>query len=280
MKQTTLRDVLRVEGVGLHTGAQAEMLVKPAAAGSGLVFVLRAAQDDRVVRVPASAEFSIESPLATIVGRDGATVSTTEHILSALVGMGVTNAEIDLRGPEIPIADGSARTFVEAFERIGIEQQSEELHEFIVDEPFELREGDRAVVVLPSEVFRVRFVADFAPPIGLQYIDCTIDPETYASEIAPARTFGYLRDVDAMRARGLALGGSLDNALVFDDNGPMQPMRWPNEVVRHKVLDLIGDFALLGARPRCEIIAIKSGHAMHARVTRALRAHSGVASLA
>jgi UDP-3-O-[3-hydroxymyristoyl] N-acetylglucosamine deacetylase len=274
MKQATLREVLRVDGVGLHTGAHAEMQVRPAAPHTGLVFTLGG------VRVPATAEYAIESPLATILGRDGVTVSTTEHILSALVGMGVTNAEIDVRGPEIPIADGSARTFVEAIDRIGVETQDAPVEEFVIERPFELREHDKAVIVLPSDAFRVRFVAEYDAPIGTHYFNTKIEPETYASEIAPARTFAFLRDVEAIRARGLALGGSLDNALVFDENGPMQPLRWPNEVVRHKVLDLIGDFALLGARPRCEIIAIKSGHAMHARVTRELRARVGAASTA
>lgn len=276
MKQTTLRDVLRVAGVGLHTGAPAEMTVRPAAAGSGIAFALET-PDGRPVRVPATAEFAVESPLATILTRDGASVSTTEHILSALLGLGISNAEIEVRGPEIPIADGSAREFVDAIARIGIEEQDAAAPEFVVDRPFELRDGDKAVIVLPSDAFHVRFVAEYDAPVGLHYFSGTIDRALYAEQVAPARTFGFLRDVEAMRAQGLARGGSLDNALVFDESGPMTPLRWPDEVVRHKVLDLIGDFALLGARPRCEIIAIKSGHAMHARVTRELRARLGVA---
>lgn len=274
MKQTTLRDLLHFEGVGLHTGAQTTMTVRPAAEDTGLAFLLDG------VRVPATAEYAIESPLATILGRDGATVSTTEHILSALVGMNVTNAQIDIRGPEVPIADGSAREFVDAIAHVGIEEQSTDARAFTVDRPFELRDGDRAVIVLPSETFRVRFVAEYDAPIGLHYFNGEIEPATYAVDLAPARTFAFLRDVEAMRAQGLARGGSLDNALVFDERGPMTPLRWPDEIVRHKVLDLIGDFALLGAPPRCEVIAIKSGHAMHARVTRELRARLGVASTA
>lgn len=277
MKQTTLRDVLRVDGVGLHTGARAEMAVRPAAIDTGVVFLLQS-PDGATVRVPATAEYAVESPLATILTRDGASVSTTEHILSALLGMGISNAEIDVRGPEIPIADGSTREFVDAIERIGIEEQGAEAPEFVIDRPFELRDGDKAVIVLPSDAFRVRFVAEYDAPVGLHYFNGAIDRASYATDVAPARTFGFLRDVEAMRARGLARGGSLDNALVFDESGPMTPLRWPDEVVRHKVLDLIGDFALLGSRPRCDVIAIKSGHAMHARVTRELRARLGVAS--
>lgn len=266
MNQATLRDVLRVEGVGLHSGASAQMEVRPAPVGTGLAFLL-----DGGVRVPATAEYVVDTSLATVIGRDGVTVATIEHILSALVGMGVDNAEIAVRGPEIPIAEGSAKGFADAIAAIGLEHSAAPREELSVDRPYEFRHGDKAVIVLPSDHYRVRFIADYAAPIGTHYFETAIEPETYREEIASARTFTFLRDVEAMRARGLALGGSLDNALVYDETGPMQPLHWENEVVRHKVLDLIGDFALLGAWPRCEIIAIKSGHAMHARVTRELR---------
>ena len=131
------------------------------------------------------------------------------------------------------------------------------------------------VALFPSQEFRIRFVADFPEPVGTQYYNGAVEAQTYRDEIAAARTFGYLHEVEALRARGLALGGSLDNAIVFAPDGPMQPLRWPNEVVRHKVLDLIGDFALLGAWPLCEVVAIKSGHALHAEATRELRARQG-----
>jgi UDP-3-O-[3-hydroxymyristoyl] N-acetylglucosamine deacetylase len=126
------------------------------------------------------------------------------------------------------------------------------------------------LVVLPSDVFRVRFMVDFAPPIGQQFLDAVIEPLFYERDIAPARTFGYLQDIQALLAAGLARGGTLENALVFAPEGPMTPLRWPNEVVRHKILDLIGDFALLGAWPQCEIITFKSGHRLHARAVSAL----------
>src|SRR5581483_3707078 len=126
--------------------------------------------------------------------------------------------------------------------------------------------------------FAVRFVADFPPPVGTQYFRTTVAPESYRQDIAGARTFGYLHEIEALRARGLALGGSLENALVFGPDGPLQPLRWPDEAVRHKVLDLIGDLALLGAWPQCEIVAIKSGHELHAALARELRAQLPVAS--
>ena len=275
MKAATLDASVRFEGVGLHTGERASMDVRPAAPNSGFVFVTHDG-----VRIPALAEYAVETPLATILAAHGRSVSTVEHILSALFGMGVSDAEMWLDGAEVPILDGSAAIYVAAIARAGVRYANVSRPLFEPAEPFELRSGDKAVVVMPSPVFRVRFVADYAEPIGTHYMDVEIDPGRYESEIAHARTFAPLRDVEAMRAQGLARGGTLDNALVFDDAGPMQPLRWANEVVRHKVLDLIGDFALLGAWPMCEVIAIKSGHAMHTRVTRALRAQLGVASTA
>jgi UDP-3-O-[3-hydroxymyristoyl] N-acetylglucosamine deacetylase len=134
-----------------------------------------------------------------------------------------------------------------------------------------VRDGDRALIVLPATQFRIRFVADFAPPIGTQYFDGDVSAEFFANEIAAARTFGYLHEVQALLDRGLAKGGTLENALVFAPDGPMQEMRWPNEPVRHKVLDLLGDFALLGAWPQCEVVAIKSGHRLHCLATTQLR---------
>jgi len=266
MMQATLRTPVRFDGVGLHTGAQSCVDVLPAAVNSGLTFVLGS------MRVPATAEFVVDTSRATVLGREGATVSTTEHLLSALFAMGVSNAEIVVTGPEIPVRDGSSAEFAAAIAAAGVETQGVGRATVSLDAPMVVRDGDKMVAIVPSDAFRVRFVADFPAPVGTQYYYGAVDAQTYGQEIAAARTFGYLHEVEALRARGLALGGSLDNAIVFAPDGPMQPLRWPNEVVRHKVLDLIGDFALLGAWPLCEVVAIKSGHALHAQATRELRA--------
>lgn len=272
MKQTTLAAAMRFEGIGLHTGHRAVVDVSPAEPDSGIVFVLRSSHGaNATVDVRAVAENVVDTSRATVIGSDGATVSTTEHLLSALFACGVSNARIAVDGPEIPIGDGSAQDFVVAIERAGTVEQRGDRAVLSLDEPYVLRAGDRMVAALPASAFRVRFVADFAPPIGTQYFDGDVNAGAYRREIAGARTFGYLHEVEALRERGLALGGSLDNALVFAPEGPMQPLRWPNEVVRHKVLDLIGDFALLGAWPQFEVVAFKSGHEMHARATRDLR---------
>jgi UDP-3-O-[3-hydroxymyristoyl] N-acetylglucosamine deacetylase len=266
MMQATLRDSLRFEGVGLHTGAEAAVEVRPAQAGEGLWFVLGA------VRVPATVEYVQDTSRATVLGRDGVSVSTTEHLLSALFAMGVSNAEIVVRGPEIPALDGSAAEFVAAIDAYGLVDQPRERAVLELDEPVFVRANDKMLIALPSPDFRVRFLADFPPPIGTQYFAGTIGSREYREELAGARTFAYLHEIEALRARGLARGGSLDNAIVFAPDGPLQPLRWPDEAVRHKALDLVGDLALLGAWPRCEIVAIKSGHELHASLTRALRA--------
>ncbi len=279
MTQRTPAAALRFDGIGLHSGENATVEVAPAAPDSGIVFVLRSGNESRAtVTVPAVAENVLDTSRATVVGRDGASVSTTEHLLSALFAAGITNARITVEGPEIPIGDGSAQQFIDALDAAGIVEQDRARAVLSLDEPMVVRAADRMVALLPAPAFRVRFVADFPPPIGTQYFDDEIDGTTYRRDVAAARTFGYLHEVEALRARGLARGGSLENALVFTPEGPMQPLRWANEVVRHKVLDLIGDFALLGAWPQFEVVAFKSGHELHALATRALRARISAAS--
>jgi UDP-3-O-[3-hydroxymyristoyl] N-acetylglucosamine deacetylase len=272
MMQATLRDTLRFEGVGLHTGAQCAVEVRPANPGEGLSFVLGA------TRVPATVENVRDTSRATVLGFESATVSTTEHLLSALFALGVTNAEIHVRGPEIPALDGSAAPFAAAIDACGLQTQPAERKILELNDPVFIEAGDRLIVALPAPAFRVRFVADFAPPIGTQYFDGKVEPAAFRSDVAGARTFGYLHEVESLLARGLARGGNLENALVFAPDGPMQPLRWPDEAVRHKVLDLIGDLALLGAWPQCEIVAVKSGHELHAALTRALRTRLRVPS--
>lgn len=272
MMQTTLRDGIGFEGVGLHTGAHCRVEVRPAPADGGLTFLLGS------TRIPATVEYVVDTSRATVLGRDGVSVSTTEHLLSALFAMGVANADILVDGPEIPVRDGSASEFASAIANCGLREQFAERRTLDLAEPLIVREGDKLVAAFPAPSLRVRFVADFPPPIGTQYYCGEIDPERYVEEIAGARTFGYLHEVRELLARGLAQGGSLENALVFTAEGPLQPLRWPNEAVRHKVLDLIGDLALLGAWPRCELIAVKSGHQLHSSLTSALRARLRVHS--
>lgn len=263
--QTTLRESFSYEGVGLHTGVPCRVNVSPAPPNSGLYFAAAG------IEIPALADYVVETARATVVGKDGVTISTIEHLLAALFGLGIANARIEVDGPEIPVADGSAKTWVELVMAAGIGAQSEVRERYVPAAPTFVRDGDRTLVALPATHFRIKFLADFAAPIGTQYFDGEITPEFFAGEISAARTFGYLHEVQALLDRGLAKGGTLENALVFAPDGPMQEMRWPNEPVRHKVLDLIGDLALLGAWPQCEILAIKSGHKLHCIATTELR---------
>lgn len=266
--QATVREPVEFDGVGLHTGARCRAVVVPATTDAGLTFVSGS------MRIPALVDNVIDTERATVIGANGVSISTTEHLLSALFAMGVSNAEIQVDGPEIPICDGSAAVFCEAIAAAGITAQNAQRTTLELNEPLYVRDGDKLVAAFPAPSLRVRFLADFPSPIGTQYFYDEIDEASYVRDIAAARTFAYLHEVQALLERGLARGGSLDNALVFAPEGPMQPLRWHNEAVRHKTLDLIGDLALLGAWPQCEILAVKSGHELHAEMTRALRDRS------
>lgn len=266
-RQHTLGGAVEFAGVGLHTGVPSHVHVAPQDAGTGLRFRLA----DGSVCFPAHAEYVVDTRRATVLGIGETTVSTVEHLLSALFALGIDNALVSVDGPEIPILDGSAAPFVAAFARVGLVEQPAARAQLVVDRPLVFRDGDAVLVVSPGEALRVRFAVDFAPPVGAQFLDAMLDAEYYGREIAAARTFGYLHEVEALLAAGLARGGSLENALVFAPEGPLTPLRWPNEVVRHKALDLIGDFALLGAWPQCDIVSVKSGHRLHASATLALR---------
>jgi UDP-3-O-[3-hydroxymyristoyl] N-acetylglucosamine deacetylase len=245
--------------------------VLPAPAGSGLRFRL-----DGAVEFPAHPDYVVDTRRATVLGFGEHRVSTVEHLLSALCGSGITNALIDVDGPEIPASDGSALEFITAIDAAGISEQSLPQVCNVVREPRVFRQGDKVLAVVPAPAFRVRMTIDFPAPVGSQYVDYDSATQDYRTAVAPNRTFGFRHEVEALLERGLAMGGSLDNAVVFDTGGPMVPLRAADEPARHKVLDLIGDFALLGAYPQCEVIAIKSGHTLHLEAVRALVDHVAV----
>jgi UDP-3-O-acyl N-acetylglucosamine deacetylase len=264
-RQTTLAEAFRFEGVGVHTGVESAISVRPAPAGSGFVFERGSA------RIPALSENVVDTRRATTLGLGETRISTVEHVLSALFGMGVDNATLIVEGPEVPIEDGSAGTFADAIARTGLVELDATRAILTIDEPIVIRDGETVVIALPAPQLSVRISVDHGPPIGAHTFSGTVDPASYRAEIAPARTYCSLDDAKRMHEMGLARGGSLDRALVFGESGPLTPLRWPGEPARHKALDLIGDLALLGARPRIEVVAFKSGHATHARLTAALR---------
>ena len=263
--QTTLRDTIAFEGAGLHTGAPARVRIRPAPAGHGLRFRVNDA-----VEFPARADYVVETVRATVLGMGEHRVSTVEHLLSALLGCGVDNALIAVDGAEIPVEDGSAKVFADAVEAVGLATLHEARVRWIPTETRVFRDGDKLLVVAPASSFRVRMLVDYPLPIGTQYVETEITPEKYRTDVAPNRTFGFLHEVESLVKRGLAQGGTLENAVVFGPDGPLAPLRSPTEPARHKILDLVGDFALLGAYPQCEVIAVKSGHKLHCTAVREL----------
>jgi UDP-3-O-[3-hydroxymyristoyl] N-acetylglucosamine deacetylase len=273
--QTTLRDAIAFEGVGLHTGVPVRVRILPAPAGHGLRFRV----NDKV-EFPARADYVVDTARATVVGIGEHRVSTVEHLLSAMLGCGVDNALIAVDGGEIPVADGSAKAFADGIEAVGLATLHDARIRWIPTATRVFRDGDKLLIVAPASSFRVRMVVDYAAPVGTQYVESEITPETYRAEIAPNRTFGFLHEVESLIKRGLAQGGTLENAVVFGADGPLAPLRSPTEPARHKILDLVGDFALLAAYPQCEVIAFKSGHKLHCMAVRELWAGGGTASSA
>ncbi|MBV8423585.1 MAG: UDP-3-O-[3-hydroxymyristoyl] N-acetylglucosamine deacetylase, partial [Candidatus Eremiobacteraeota bacterium] len=228
--QCTLRERVVFSGVGLHTGNASKAIVEPAEPDAGIVFQLPGG-----VRIPALAEYVVDTSRATVLGNGGTTVSTVEHLLSALRGMGIDNALVLVEGGEIPVMEGSAKIFADAIAGAGIVSSKVPRRVFRPDRAMGFRDDDKTVAIIPSIAWRIKFTVVYPPPIGTQFFEGEITPEVYREEIAPARTFGYLHEVEALLARGLARGGTLENALVFAPDGPMQPLRWPDEPVRHKV---------------------------------------------
>jgi|SRR5579872_256698 len=266
--QQTLAREFVLSGVGLHTGCRTNVTVAPAPANAGFSFILA---DDS--RLPAAPQFVRSTVRCTTLGSATAEVNTVEHVLAALAGMGVDNAVIKLDAEEVPIMDGSALDFAHAIAAVGIVEQRTPRRVLELRAPLWIRDGDKLLVIVPAPHFAVSFYVEFPHPVGKQFISTgPITPEYFFREIAPNRTFGFRAEIDRLYAQGLAQGGSLDNAVVIESDGYMGPLRFPDEIVRHKVLDLIGDFALLGMRPQFEVIAMKSGHALHVAAVRELLA--------
>jgi len=249
------------------------MRLLPAAAGSGIVF--RRTDLDNF-EIPATGRNVAKVSYATSLMRQGVLISTTEHLLSAFIGMGVDNVIVELDNLELPILDGSALPYVEAFQRVGIRQQRRRRETLRILQPIEVREGDKFIGVYPGSGYRVSYTIDFPAPIGRQEARVDLAAEMYGSEIAPARTFGYKADERKLRDMGLIRGASAESTIILGPNGPENgPLRFPDEYVRHKVLDLIGDLALAGRRLEGHVVAMRAGHAMHtALVARLVRDRS------
>ncbi|MGA8088512.1 MAG: UDP-3-O-acyl-N-acetylglucosamine deacetylase [Terracidiphilus sp.] len=259
--EQTVAAPLEFTGVGLHSGAPVTMRLLPAPAGSGIVF--RRTDLDNF-EIPATGRNVAKVSYATSLMRQGVLISTTEHLLSALIGMGVDNVIVELDNLELPILDGSAMPYVEAFREAGIKTQRRKRESIKVLRAVEVREGDKFIGVYPGAGYRIQYRIDFPAPIGRQETSIDLAAETYGTFIAPARTFGYKADEKKLRDMGLIRGASPENAIVLGTKGPENgPLRFSDEYVRHKVLDLIGDLALAGKRIEGLVIAERAGHAMH-----------------
>jgi len=273
VQEQTIRESVSFSGVGLHSGAAVNMRMLPAPVGTGIRFRrvdLDGFEIEAVGRNVAKVSY------ATSLMKRGVLISTTEHALSALMGAGIDNAIIELDQLELPILDGSAKPFLDAIHRVGIKRQRRQRVYWRITKPIEIAEGEKFLGVYPADRYSISYTIDFARPIGLQTFDLDLIGDAYERDIAPARTFGFLRDERALRNMGLIRGASEENAIVLSDTGVKNgPLRFRDEFVRHKILDLIGDLALLGHRVLGKVVANRAGHAMHtALVSRLLRDHS------
>ena len=266
IKQRTLKNIVRATGVGLHTGEKVYLTLRTAAPNTGIVF--RRVDLNPVVEIKADPYAVGDTRLSSCLDRDGTRVQTVEHLMSALAGLGIDNVYVDLTSGEVPIMDGSASPFIFLLQSAGIEEQPVAKKFIRIKKPVEVRQGDKWVKFEPYNGFRVDFSIDFRHPVfahSNKRVVVDFEHTSYIKEVSRARTFGFMQDVEYMRSQGLALGGSLDNAIVMDDYRVLNAdgLRYEDEFVKHKALDAIGDLYLLGHPVIGAYSAFKSGHAMN-----------------
>jgi UDP-3-O-[3-hydroxymyristoyl] N-acetylglucosamine deacetylase len=262
--QQTIRREVSCAGIGLHSGKKVRLRFVPAPTDTGIVF----RRVDTGGQVRAERDNLSTINYATSLSRDGVSVATIEHLLSAAYALRVDNLYVELDAPEVPIMDGSAAPFIYLFHEAGLRRQGKPRRVLRVVKPVRVTDGDKSMAVFPSDGFKVSYTIKFAHPL-IQYQTSTIPvtPPAYASYVAPARTFCFLRDVEPLRRKGLTLGGSLDNAVVLDDVSILnEKLRFSDEFVRHKILDAIGDLALIGYPLLGHVVAYKGGHALHSKL--------------
>ncbi len=273
LKQRTLKSQIKTTGVGLHSGARVDLTLRPGQPDLGIVF--HRVDLPQSPAIPADARNVGDTRLSSSLERDGAKVSTVEHLMSALAGVGIDNLHVDVAGPELPILDGSAGPFVFLLQSAGIVEQDTPKRYLRIKSPVEVIQGDKVARFDPHDGFVLDFTIDFPHPVfGSENRHVVVDfaLHSYTKEVSRARTFGFMQDVEAMRSAGLALGGSLQNAIVLDETRVLnsEGLRYDNEFAKHKVLDAIGDLYLLGHPLIGKYTAFKSGHALNNAVSRAL----------
>jgi UDP-3-O-[3-hydroxymyristoyl] N-acetylglucosamine deacetylase len=263
-QRKTIKSKVSITGIGLHSGIYTRVALHPVPPGSGITFV-RADLDG--LRIPALQASTTALDHATTVGKDDVQVGTVEHLLAAIVAYGLTDVDIHIDGPEVPIIDGSALPFMHLIDAAGVRELNADIPVLRITEPIEVVDGDKSIRKTPSNRLIIKYRIEFDHPIiGRQSYHFDFRDDNFLRKIAPARTFGFMRDVEKLRAVGLARGGSVENAIVLDDREVLNgPLRFRDEFVRHKILDLIGDLALVGRPLVGEITAHRAGHAMHSR---------------
>ena len=266
--QQTLRHPVSLEGIGLHSGDPVKMTVSPAAADTGVLF---RASDGTLI--PANTDHVVDSNSATTVGAFGVRVRTIEHLMAAAAALGIDNMIVDIDGPEVPAADGSAKPFMDLLRSGGRVTVPAPRRPIVLSAPIRVGTESRWLEVLPADSLRISYTLDNSHPIiGLQVGTYGITEETFAHELAAARTYGFLRDVPAMRRNGLARGGSLENAVVVGKRSVLNDsLRYPDEFVRHKILDLVGDLFLLGRPLRAHVVGRNAGHALNYQLVAAIQ---------
>lgn len=270
--QQTLRRTVSAQGIGLHTGSPVDLALHPAAAGSGVRFV----RSDLPASEPivARATSILDTRMATTICNGPAFVSTTEHLLAALYAYGIDNVVVEVSGPEVPVFDGSSARFVELIREAGVRQLTAPRTYLVPLQTIELRDGDKWIRLEPeTDGLFIDCRIDFShAAIGYQSLQLELTPESFAFALSGARTFGFLREVEALQAAGLGLGGGLENAVILDDSHVVnaEGLRYEDEFVRHKALDLVGDLSLAGLQMLGRVTAYKSGHALNAQLTQYL----------
>jgi len=270
--QATVKNKVVFSGIGLHSGRDVSMTLRPADAGTGIIF--HRIDMSPSVSIEAIAKNVVNTRLSTTIGVSGATVSTIEHLMAALSGCGIDNVHVDIDGPEVPIMDGSAAPFVEGLRKAGVRVLSRPKKFLVVKKPISVVDGDKKITIIPSRYFRISFDMRFNHPVvNNQFRSMKFSDEVFARDYAPARTFGFLVEVETLKANGLARGGSLDNAVVIGDDGILneEGLRYDDEFVRHKIMDSVGDLSLAGYPLIGHVKAYKSGHDLnHKLVTEIL----------
>jgi UDP-3-O-[3-hydroxymyristoyl] N-acetylglucosamine deacetylase len=273
MHQWTTRKQVSLEGVGLHSGKPGRVTLSPAPPNSGIVFQVTGHGEP----IPAAPESVVDSHYATTIGKNGTRVQTIEHLMAAAAGLGVDNLHVEVEGVEIPAADGSAKPFVALLMSAGRAQQSARRRPMSIPYPVHVGTGARWIQIVPADRLRISYTLDNDhPAIGTQVVSCVPTERSFVEEFAPARTYGFLKDLGTMRKNGLARGGSLENAVVVGKRGVLNGLRYRDEFVRHKILDLIGDLALLGRPLLGHVIARNGGHALNFELVQALQRAVGL----